>query len=87
MKDILKIVKSLEDTEILLKAVSEAIKNEAKGQRGGFLSMLLGTLDENLLGDMLLGKGFIGARKETARVGWEFKRPSFKKKFRFLHIL
>ena len=44
MDDILKIVKSLEDSEVLLKEVSETIQNEAKEQRGGFLSMLLGTL-------------------------------------------
>ena len=44
MDDILKIVKSLEDSEALLKGVSETIQNEAKEQRGGFLSMLLGTL-------------------------------------------
>ena len=43
--DILKIVKSLEDSEVLLKGVSETIQNEAKEQRGGFLSMLLGTLE------------------------------------------
>ena len=44
MKDILKIVKYLEDSELLLERVSETIKNEAKEQKGGFLSMLLGTL-------------------------------------------
>ena len=43
MDDILKIVKSLEDSGVLLKGVSETIQNEAKEQRGGFLSMLLGT--------------------------------------------
>ena len=49
MKNILRIVKSLEDSGILLKGVSETIKDEAKGQKRGFLSMLLGTLDESLL--------------------------------------
>ena len=44
MDDILKIVKSLEDSGVLLKGVSETIQNETKEQRGGFLSMLLGTL-------------------------------------------
>ena len=48
MKDTLKIVKSLEDCEILLKEVSETTKNEAKEQKGGFLSMLLGTLGASL---------------------------------------
>ena len=53
MDDILKIVKSLEDSGVLLKGVSETIQNEAKEQRGGFLSMLLGTLRDSLLGDLL----------------------------------
>ena len=53
MDDILKIVKSLEDSGVLLKGVSKTIKNEAKEQRGGFLSMLLGTLGASLLGDIL----------------------------------
>ena len=44
MDDILKIVKSLEDSGLLLKGVSETIQHEAKEQRGGFLSILLGTL-------------------------------------------
>ena len=43
MEDITKIVKSLEDSGLLLKGVSETIQNEAKEQKGGFLSMLLGT--------------------------------------------
>ena len=53
MDDILKIVKSLEDSGVLLKGVSETIQHEAKEQRGEFLSMLLGTLGASLLGDIL----------------------------------
>ena len=49
MEDIFEIVKSLEDPGLLLKRVSETIKDEAKEQKGGFLSMLLGTLDILLL--------------------------------------
>ena len=49
MKDILKVVKSFEDSGILLEGVSETINNEVKEQKGGFLSMLLGTLGESLL--------------------------------------
>ena len=59
MDDILKIVKSLEDSNVLLKGVSETIQHEAKKQRGGFLSMLLGTLGASLLGD-ILSKGLSG---------------------------
>ena len=74
MEDILKIVKSLEDSGILLKGVSETIKNEAKVQTRGFLSMLLGTLGAGLLGDMLFGKGVRRAGEGTARVGYGSKR-------------
>ena len=59
MKDIIEIVKFLEDSGLLLKGVSETIQNEAKEQKGGFLSMLLGTLGASLLGNILAGKGAI----------------------------
>ena len=59
MKNIIKIVKSLEDFGLLLEEVSETIQNEAKEQKGGFLSMLLGTLGASLLGNILAGKGAI----------------------------
>ena len=44
IEDIIKIVKSLEDSGLLLKGVTETVQNEVKEQKGGFLSMLLGTL-------------------------------------------
>ena len=53
MDDILKIAKSLEDSGVLLKGVSETIQHEAKEQRGRFFSMLLGTLGASLLGDFV----------------------------------
>ena len=56
MEDIIKIVKSLEDSGLSLKGVSEIIQNEAKDQKGGFLSILLGTLGASLLGNILAGK-------------------------------
>ena len=52
MEDIIKIVKSLEDYGLLLKGVSESVQNEGKEQKGGFLSMLLGTLGACLLGNI-----------------------------------
>ena len=55
MNDIIKIVKSLENSGILLKGVSETIQHEVKEQRGGFLSTLLGTLGASLLGKLLTG--------------------------------
>ena len=82
MNDILKIVKSLEDSDLLLKGVSETIQHEAKEQRGGFLSMLLGTLGASLLGDILSkglsGKGVIRAGEGTIRAGYGSKKPSVK---------
>ena len=76
--DILKIVKSLENSGLLLKGVSETIQHEAKRQRGGFLSMLLGTLGASLLGDILSGKGVIRDGEGTIRAGYGSKRPSLK---------
>ena len=50
MKDLIKIVKYVEDSGLLLKGVSKTTQNEAKEQKGRFLSMLLGTLGASLLG-------------------------------------
>ena len=68
----MKIVTSLEESGLLIKSVSETSKNEAKEQKGGFIGMLLGTLDASLLGNLLAGKdtnradeGIIGADKDT----------------------
>ena len=56
MKDIIKIVKSLGDSGLLLEEVTKTVQNEVKEQKGGFLSMLLGTLGASLLGNLLRGK-------------------------------
>ena len=70
MKDIMKIIKALENSGILLKGVSKTIKNETKEQRGGFLSMLLGTLGASLLGNLLTGgKGIMRAGDGIVRAG------------------
>ena len=78
----MKIVKSLEDSGVLLKGVSETIHNEAKEQRGRFLGMLLGTLGVSLLGDPLTknlsGKGIIRAGEGAIRSGYASKRSSLK---------
>ena len=83
MDDILKIVKSLEDSGVLLKGVSETIQHEAKEQTEGFLSMLLSTLGASLLGDVLSkgfsGRGVIRAGEGTIRAGYGSKRSSLKK--------
>ena len=60
MNDIMKIIKALENSGILLKGVIKAIKNETKEQKGRFLSMLLGTLGASILGNLLTGgKGIV----------------------------
>ena len=70
MKDIMKIIKVLENSGISLKGVSKAIKNETKEQRGGFLSMLLGTLGASLLDNLLTGgKGIVRAGDGIVRAG------------------
>ena len=66
----MKIVQALEDSNILLKGVSETIKNETKEQKGGFLSMLLSTLGASLLENLLTGRGFVRAREGTMRAGY-----------------
>ena len=67
MNDIIKIIEALE--KILLKGVTKTIENETKEQRGGFLSMLLGTLGASLLGNLLTGKGMMRAGEGIVRAG------------------
>ena len=61
MEDIMKIVKSLEESRLLIKGISETIKNEAKEQKGRFLLMLLRILTASILGNTFAGKGVITA--------------------------
>ena len=72
MNNIMKIVKSLEESGLLKVGISKTIKNEAKEQRGRFLSMLLGTLGASLLVNLLTGKGTIRAGEGAIRAGQEF---------------
>ena len=72
MNDILKIVKSLEESGLSIKGVSKTIKNEANEQKGRFLGMLLGTLDAGLLRDLLTGKGTLRAGEDTIRAVQDF---------------
>ena len=69
IKDIMKIIEALENSGILLKGVTKTIENETREQRGGFLSMLLGTLGASLLGNLLTGKGIIRAGDGIVRAG------------------
>ena len=61
MNGIMKIVQALEGSNVLLKGVTKTFKNETKEQKGGFLSMLLGTLGASLFGNLLAGKGIVRA--------------------------
>ena len=74
MQDLLKVVKSLEDSGTLLDGITETVKNKVKEQRGGFLSMLLSTLGASLLGDLLTDKGVIRAGEGTIRAGYGSKK-------------
>ena len=75
MNNIMKIIEALENSGILLKGVSKTIKNETKEQRGGFLSMLLGTLGASLLGNLLTGgKGIVRAGEGVIRAGEGVKK-------------
>ena len=56
MNDLIKIIEALKNSGILLKGVTKTTENETKEQRGGFLSMLLGTLGASLLGNLLTGR-------------------------------
>ena len=72
MNDIMKIVKSLEESGLLIKGVSQTIKNETKEQKVLFLGMLLGTVGASLLGNLLTGKGTVRAGECTVRAGQDF---------------
>ena len=63
MKDIIKVAQELEDSNILLKGVTETVENELKEQKWGFISMLLGTLGASLIENLLTGKGIYRAGK------------------------
>ena len=69
MDDLIKIVKSLKDSGLLLKGVTESVQNEIKEQKGGLLSMLLGTLGASLLGSLVTGKGAFHAGKGVNKKG------------------
>ena len=69
MEDLIKIVKFLEDFGLLLKRVTESVQTEVTEQKGGFLSMLPGTLGASLLGNLLTGKGIHRAGEGIVRAG------------------
>ena len=68
----MKVVKSLEELGLLINGLSETIQNEAKEQKGDFLSMLLGILGSSLLANLLTGKGTVRAGEDTIRASQDF---------------
>ena len=72
MNDILKVVKSREESSLLIKGVSEIIKNETRERLGGYFSILLGKLNASLLGSFLTGRSTIRAGEDTIRAGQYF---------------
>ena len=72
MNDILELVKSLEASGLLIKGVSEPVENEAKQEKGGFLSMLLSTLRAILLGNLLRRKDTIRAVEGKIKASQDF---------------
>ena len=68
----MKIIKLLEESGLLIKYVSETIKTEAKEQKEGFVSMLLGTSGASLLGNLLTGKNTIRDGEDKIRARQDF---------------
>ena len=68
----MEIVMSLEESGLLIKRVSKTIKNKGKEQNGRFLSMLVGTLGTNLLGNLVTGKDTIRTGEGTIKAGQDF---------------
>ena len=77
MNEVIEIVQALDDSNILLKGVTETLKNKTKGQKFlGLLGMLLGTLGTSLLGNMLAKKGIVRAGSGNKK-GKEIVRAGF----------
>ena len=89
MGDVIKIVKPVEDSYLLLKGVTETTQNEVKEQKERFLSMLLGTLRAILLGNLLTGKGIYraGRGKGEGTIRADYGNHSSKMGFQLRLIL
>ena len=76
---------SVGDSGLFLKGVTETVQNEIQEQKGGFLSILLGTLGASLLGNLLNGKGIYRAGKVKGinRAGEGIARAGYGNKIDF----
>ena len=79
MNDIIKVIQALENSNILLKGVTKTVKNEIKKQKGGFLTMLSGTLGASLLGNLITGKGILRTDSGNKKVKGIVRAGSRKK--------
>ena len=73
MNDVMKIIKALEYSIIMLKGVAKSIKNQTREQKDGLLGILLGNLGASLLANMLEGKGIV-------RAGYDNKQKGIKQR-------
>ena len=87
MQNIIKMIKSLEESGLLIKDVSKTIKNEAKKQKVGFLRMLLGTLGSSLLGNLLTSKSKLEQVKAQLELVRIFNATSSFNKFSNTKVL
>ena len=69
MDDIIRIIKSLENSSVLTDGVSKTVKHKIKKQEDGFLGMSLGNVGVSMLGNMLFGKTVVRAGKRVVRAG------------------
>ena len=67
----------LSNSGLLINGVTERVQNEVKERKGGFLSMLLGTLGATLLGNLLTGKGVNKKGKGINRAGEGIVRAGY----------
>ena len=74
LNDLLKVIKSLENSGILYHGITETVKDEVKEQKGGFLSTLLSVVASALLSSMLSGKGVTRAGEGTIRAAYRSKK-------------
>ena len=75
INDIIKIIQTLENSNILPEGATKAVKNETREQGEGFLGTLLGTLGSILLGNLLSGKGIVKGKRDCK--SWLWKRTGF----------
>ena len=69
MEDVMKIVKLLQESGLLIEGIDETITKETKKPRERFFLMLLGTLGVTMLGSAITARGVIRAGEGIIRAG------------------